>query len=152
MLREWPRLARCEIGVTRFTRRPAILKTPFLYLTKKREGGLASFLVLGRHSEKSDAQFIRRARVFREDVGILPVGSSLDKSAFEFVPDALRKIPFDLPECVVGLRRIRLGNFIPPVQQEQEGFGLLHAREVGGRQTFGLERRHASNVLEYWPA
>ena len=47
-----------EIWVTRFTRRPAILQTPFLYLTKKREGGLRSFLVLSRHSEKSDAQFV----------------------------------------------------------------------------------------------
>ncbi len=58
MLREWPGLAGCEIRVTRFTRRPAMFQTPFLYLTKKREGGLPSFLVLSRHSEKPDAQFV----------------------------------------------------------------------------------------------
>ena len=59
-----------------------------------------------------------------------------------------RKIPFELAECVVRLRGIRLRNFIPAVQQQQERFRLLHAREVGGRETFGLERRHAGNVFE----
>src|SRR3989475_1752723 len=78
-----PRSAGCEIGVTRFTRRPAMLQTPFLDLTEKHEGGLPSFLVLDRHSDKSDAQFVRRACVLREDVGTLPVGTSLDESGFE---------------------------------------------------------------------
>jgi hypothetical protein len=59
-----------------------------------------------------------------------------------------RKIPLELPECIVRLCGIRLRNFIPAVQQQQERFGLLHPREVGGRKTFGLERRHASNELE----
>jgi hypothetical protein len=39
-----------------------MLQTPFLDLTEKHEGGLPSFLVLNRHPEKSDAQFVGRAR------------------------------------------------------------------------------------------
>ena len=57
-LRGRPRLAGYEIGVTRFTRRPAMLQTPSLDLAEEHEGGLTSFLVLNRHSEKSDAQFV----------------------------------------------------------------------------------------------
>ena len=49
---------------------------------------------------------------------------------------------------MVRLLGIRLRNLIPAVQQEQEGLGLLHARKVGGRETFGLERGHAGNVFE----
>src|SRR5690606_25895431 len=53
-----PRLAGCEIGVTRFTRRPAMLQAPFLDLTEKHEGRLPSFLVPNHHSEQPDAQFV----------------------------------------------------------------------------------------------
>ena len=47
-----------------------------------------------------------------------------------------RKIAFELPECVVCLRGIRLRNFVPAVQQQQKRFRLLHACEVGGREAF----------------
>ncbi len=59
-----------------------------------------------------------------------------------------RKLPFEFSECVVSLGGIRLRDFIPAVQQQQKGFCLLHAREVGRRETLGLERRHAGNVFE----
>jgi hypothetical protein len=44
--------------MTRFTRRPAMLQTPSLDLTEKFKSGIPSLLVLKRHSEKPDAQFV----------------------------------------------------------------------------------------------
>ena len=59
-----------------------------------------------------------------------------------------RKVPFDLPECIVRLLGIGFRNFVPAVQQQQERFRLLNAREVGCRDAFSLERGHAGDVFE----
>ncbi|MNR14351.1 hypothetical protein D3C85_1308230 [compost metagenome] len=59
-----------------------------------------------------------------------------------------REIPLDFSECIVRKLGLRVRDFIPAVQQEKERFGLLHSREVSGRNTFGLKRRHAGNIFE----
>jgi hypothetical protein len=51
-------LAGSEIGVTQLIHRPAMLQAPLLDLTEEHESGVPSFVVLNRHSEKSDAQFV----------------------------------------------------------------------------------------------